>query len=74
MGVIATALIDLWAKVLRRGFRLPTTNWSMVGRWLGHLPQGKFIHRPISSSHEVPHERYLGWALHYLIGIVHAVI
>ena len=46
----------------------------MVGRWFGHLPNGKFIHRPIGSSAEIKNENILGWILHYIIGVVYAYI
>jgi len=72
MGIFATATIDVWAEILGRGFKLPTTNWAMVGRWFGHLPKGRFIHKPISASPEIANELTVGWVLHYLIGIVYA--
>jgi len=31
-GVFATAAIDIWAEFLGKVFKLPVTNWSMVGR------------------------------------------
>ena len=74
MGIAATVAIDLWLAVLSLGFSLPTTNWAMVGRWLGHLPSGKFIHKPIGSSTEINNERIIGWALHYAIGIAYAFL
>ena len=69
IGVVATIAIDIWAEILSRGFKLPTTNWGMVGRWFGHLPKGKFIHKPISNSVKIKHELTIGWILHYAIGI-----
>jgi len=69
IGVVGTAAIDIWAEILSRGFKLPTTNWGMVGRWFGHLPKGKFIHSPISRSTRIKHELTIGWVLHYAIGI-----
>jgi len=74
MGIIATAVMDVWLAFLKRVFDLPTTNWAMVGRWFGHLPGGKFIHRPIGSSDAIKNEEALGWLLHYVIGIVYAYV
>ncbi len=74
MGVVATVAIDLWLAVLDKGFKLPVTNWAMVGRWVGHLPGGKLIHSPIESSVEIRHEHALGWAFHYVTGIVYAFL
>ena len=74
IGIIATIAIDIWAVILNKGFKLPTTNWGMVGRWFGHIPSGKLIHQPISDSAEIRYENAIGWGLHYVIGIVYAYL
>ena len=48
-GVIATLILDICA-TFAKWLKLPATNWGFVGRWLGHLPSGRFIHRPIIKS------------------------
>lgn len=72
MGTVATVVIDLWAVILGKLFKLPTTDWAMVGRWFGHLPKGRLIHKPISASSEIAYEGGIGWGLHYVIGIIYA--
>ncbi len=42
IGIGATAVMDVWALLARRLFQVPTSNWALVGRWLGHFPRGKF--------------------------------
>ena len=37
IGAGATALIDLWAVLLARGFGQRRPNWALVGRWFWHL-------------------------------------
>lgn len=74
MGVIATLAIDVWALFLNKGLGLPVTNWAMVGRWLGHLPEGRFVHNPISETASVTNELILGWVFHYVIGLIYAAI
>lgn len=71
-GIVATAMIDLWASVLRVGFRLPTTDWGLVGRWFGHMPRGVFLHDSIGKATPIPHERAIGWIAHYGVGILYA--
>lgn len=72
LGVGASALMDLWGLVLRRGFGVPTLDYALLGRWLGHMRNGVFVHDRIGASAPVPHERALGWAAHYGIGITFA--
>ncbi|MGQ3356122.1 MAG: DUF2938 domain-containing protein [Phreatobacter sp.] len=73
LGVAATALLDLWALFLHRAFAVPPPNWGMVGRWVGHLPQGRFVHDDIGRAAPVPNERAIGWIFHYAVGIAFAV-
>lgn len=72
LGVAATALLDIWALFLQRAFGIAPPNWAMVGRWVGHLPQGTFVHEDIGRAAPVPNELAIGWVFHYAVGIVFA--
>ncbi len=72
LGVAATALLDLWALFLNRAFGIAPPNWALVGRWVGHLPQGRFVHDDIGKAALVPNELAIGWVFHYVVGIVFA--
>lgn len=72
LGVFATAAIDIWATFSNKVLKFPRTNWAMVGRWLGHIPNGKFMHDPVSAAQEISYEEVLGWMFHYFIGIAYA--
>ena len=74
VGVFATVVIDIWATFSNKVLRLPRTNWAMVGRWLGHIPSGKYAHNPVSASPEIKSEKAIGWVFHYFIGVVYALI
>jgi hypothetical protein len=73
MGAAGAALMDLWSLALRRLWKVPTLDYAMLGRWIGHLTRGRFFHERIASSEPIPAERPLGWLAHYLIGITFAV-
>jgi hypothetical protein len=72
LGVAATALLDVWALFLQRTFGIAPPNWAMVGRWVGHLPQGTFVHEDIGRAAPVPNELAIGWVFHYAVGIAFA--
>lgn len=72
IGVGATLVMDLWAVAQRRLFGVPSLDYRLVGRWLGHMPGGRFAHANIGQAPAVPGERPLGWAAHYLIGVAFA--
>lgn len=71
VGVGATATMDLWAALLRR-FGIPSLEFALLGRWLGHLPEGQFLHDGIARSPPVKGERLVGWCAHYSIGVAFA--
>ena len=70
-GIFATVALDIWQRLLFAASGIPPANWALIGRWFAHLPRGRFIHRPIGESEEVPGELTLGWVTHYLIGLVY---
>ncbi|MBC8944951.1 MULTISPECIES: DUF2938 domain-containing protein [Xenorhabdus] len=74
IGGGATVVMDLWAVFIKRYFDIPSLNYSMVGRWIGHIPKGKFIHVSILQAEPVKGEGGIGWFFHYLIGIIFAGI
>lgn len=73
IGVGATLTMDLWAAVLRK-FGIPSLDFALLGRWIGHLPEGRIIHSSIAKASPVRGERALGWAAHYTIGISFAAL
>jgi hypothetical protein len=73
IGVGATLTMDLWAAVLRR-FGVPSLNFFYLGRWLGHLPAGRFFHESIAKSPPVRGEAVMGWCAHYSIGVAFAAL
>lgn len=74
IGIGATLCIDLWAIVLRRGFGIRSLDYCMLGRWLLHMPAGRFVHDGIAKAAAKAHECTLGWVAHYSIGIAFAVL
>ena len=72
IGAGATVVMDVWAVFLKRFFGIPSLDYAMVGRWLGHLPRGRFVHDSIGKAVPVRCERIIGWAAHYAIGMIFA--
>ncbi len=72
IGAGATAIMDAWAVLLRLGFDVPSLNYVLVGRWLGHLRSGTFAHPSIAQAPPVRGETVIGWSAHYAIGVVFA--
>jgi len=71
IGVGATAVMDLWLVALKL-LKVPTLNFALLGRWVGHLFHGKCFHEGIAKAQPIKHERVIGWLAHYAIGICFA--
>lgn len=74
IGIGATALADVWGMGMKRVFGIPLMNWGLVGRWFGHMPEGRFVHASIAKAAPIRGELAIGWIAHYAIGIVFAGI
>lgn len=69
IGGVATLLMDGWTLLLKRVFAVPSLDYTMVGRWIGHMGHGRFHHPAIGKARPIVGERALGWLAHYLIGV-----
>lgn len=72
IGIGATLVMDLYAVFLKRAFGVPSLNYAMVGRWIGHLAKGQVTHDSIAAASPVSGETLLGWCTHYAIGVIFA--
>jgi hypothetical protein len=73
IGIGATAVMDLWLALLK-ALGVPTLNFSLLGRWVAHMPRGQWAHDGIARATPVRGELALGWAMHYATGIAFAVL
>jgi hypothetical protein len=74
VGIGGTVVLDLYAFLLQRFFGVPATNWAMVGRWVGHMPKGRFVQPNLGRTDPVPGEHALGWIVHYVIGSAYGLL
>lgn len=74
IGIGATLALDLWSLFLRTALHAPFPNYAMVGRWIGGLPRGRFVHEDMARAPAVAGERVIGWTAHYVIGILYALL
>lgn len=73
IGIGATAVMDVWLIALK-ALGIPTLNFAFVGRWVGHVCRGQWAHTSIGQARAIQGERALGWTMHYVTGIVFAVL
>jgi uncharacterized membrane protein YagU involved in acid resistance len=74
VGIGATLVMDLWNLFLKRAFGIPSLNYCLLGRWLGHMPEGTFRHASITAASPKPLECTVGRIAHYTIGVVLALV
>jgi hypothetical protein len=68
IGIGATAVLDIWLMALNR-MGVPTLNFALIGRWVGHLARGRFAHQAIAKAPPIVAEVAIGWSTHYAVGI-----
>ena len=74
LGIGATLVMDLWNLFLKRAFNIPSLNYCLLGRWVGHMPGGTFTHANINGAPQKPFECAVGLIAHYTIGVVLALV
>ena len=73
IGAGATLAMDVWAAVLRR-FGIPSLSFALLGRFIGHLRNGRWAHDSIARAAPIRGELLIGWCAHYSIGIAFAAL
>lgn len=68
VGVGAAALMDLGLWLQRR------LDFGPIGRWVGHMAQGRFAHESIAKAAPVRGEKAIGWGVHYATGVAFAAL
>ncbi len=74
IGAGATAVMDLWAIARERLSGIARPDYGLVGRWLAHMPHGRFRHASIKQARPMRGERAAGWVAHYVVGIAFAAL
>ena len=74
VGAGATFGMDLWNFALKRVFGIPSLNVCLLGRWVLHMPEGRFRHPSIAAAEPKPQECPIGWMAHYATGVLFAVV
>jgi Protein of unknown function (DUF2938) len=72
IGVGASLVLDLWTAFLKRCFGIQGLSYRMVGRWLCHMPRGRFRHDSIGKAQALGGEAIVGWGAHFASGIIFA--
>ena len=73
IGIGATAVMDAWLLLLRR-LGVPTLDFALLGRWVGHMARGTWSHPAIAKAAPIRHEAAIGWLAHYATGIAFAAV
>jgi len=78
VGALSTITMDLGALLGSRvgiaGGGPRRTGPDLLGRWVGHIARGRFRHSDILQAAPMPGELPLGFATHFSIGIVLALV
>lgn len=73
IGIGATALMDLWL-LLQQRLGIASSSFALIGRWVGHIARGRFMHASIEKAAPIRGENGLGWLTRYAVGIAYAAL
>lgn len=74
IGIGATLTFDLWGLILKYAFKIAPSNFCLVGRWILYMPKGIFRHSNINAVPKKSAECTVGWVVHYVTGIIFAIV
>ena len=74
IGMFATLMMDIFAFIRFKFFHIASLNYRLVGRWMISWKDRKFKHHHILHSDVQKFEVLIGWIIHYIIGIIWAII
>lgn len=73
-GLVATALLDLWQRLLKALAGIAPTNWAIVGRWCHEAFRGRPFPGVVAELPPRKGELALGWAFHYAVGLGYGAV
>lgn len=74
LGILATAVLDLWNLARALAFDIASPRYDLIGRWLLYMLDGRFVHDSIRVAEPRSGELMAGWTGHYVLGIVFAMM
>lgn len=74
IGIIATAVGDLWNLLLLRLRVIPVLGWNYVGRWVLGFGSGQIYAPDLGAQPTRRGEITVGWVFHYAVGILYGAI
>ena len=70
-GLIATILFDIYQNALNFSYGINKTRWDLVGRYFIGLKDKRYVRDNLNDDEVEKNELFLGYLIHYLIGIIY---
>ena len=74
LGLGASLIMDGWAVARWRLTGAPMLDYGWLARWLASVPAGRVSVSPGQGAPLTALERWIGWTLHYGIGVFYAAL
>jgi len=74
IGLIATAIFDLFQSSLSFAYQINKPKWHLVGRYFANFKDKIYYQDDIENEEIIKNELVIGYFIHYLIGIIYGVI
>ncbi len=75
VGICACAFLDFWQRLLFYLFKVPPSNWALVGRWLIIFLRTRiWVQSNLVKQTAIKNELFIGWVFHYFVAVVYALL
>jgi len=74
IGLIATAIFDLFQSSLSFAYQINKPKWHLVGRYFASFKDKIYYQDDIENKKIIKNELVIGYFIHYLIGIIYGII
>ena len=73
-GIIATLLFDIFQISLTFAYGVNKAKWDLAGRYFIGISKGKYIQEDLDGEPVEQNELFIGYVVHYLIGVIYGLI
>lgn len=73
VGIIATAIFDLYQLSLFYGYNINKSRWNLIGRYFIGLKDKKYYREDITNDDNYKYELLIGYLVHYAIGSIFGI-
>jgi len=75
IGILSCVAMDFWQRILKTLFKIPPSDWAVVGRWfILSISKGRVYNPNIDNESFIKKELPIGWLVHYTVAVIYSLV